>query len=100
MRDGVQTTAFVSRSPSGGHEDVVVGAKDTAHALKDPREPENVDHVKNDAGQDEQVPHETELAARDRSVHRVHFIPVRRNAGDAREKEGRRHRKTVQQKES
>ena len=90
---------FVSRSPSGGHQHIVVGTKNTAYALEDPREPEDVDHVEDDTRENEQIPHVANLMAGDWPVHRVHFVPVRRNAGYTREKERWRHRKTVQQKE-
>jgi len=69
------------------HEYVIVRLKHAADALEDLGKPENVDHVQHNARQDEQVPHDAELVAGDGPVHRVDFVPVRRNTGDTRQKE-------------
>jgi len=67
--------------------------------MKDLQEPEDIDYVENDARKDEQIPHDAKLAAGHGPVYRVHFVPVRRNAGYTRQKVSRRHGKTVQQKQ-
>jgi len=82
-----------------GEQDIVVCPEDAPDSLKDLEEPEDVDDVEYDTGEDEQVPHDTELVTRHRAVDRVDLIPVRRNARDTRQKESGRHREAVEQKQ-
>jgi len=89
---------ILSRRLASRHKHIVVSLEHATDALEDPREPVNVDDVEDDARQYEEVPHDTELAAVDRPVHRVDFVPVRWNTRDTRQKESQRHCKSVEQK--
>jgi len=61
-----------------------VRAEGATNSLKNLAEPENIDEVEYNAGEDEQRPHYAQLTASGRTIDRVHFVPVGRNAGDAR----------------
>ena len=67
-----------------GHKNVIVTTKGATNSLKNLAEPENIDEVEYNAGEDEQWPHYAQLAASRRTIDRVYFVPVGRNARDAR----------------